>query len=192
MRPAVSDMLTRETLEENASADSDLVWLELDEVETECHETKELPADVAAVVRDTAQRLEDLDAHALLGVAHDADWTEIEHAYRKRLAIFHPMRWTGHRLQDLRPSMDRISLRLSHAFAHLAEVATNEGTHDAEQVVDRPTRPTEVAALELDFSGERPTFPSCPVPVANVQSISTVVDRPSRARPPGPPPRKRA
>jgi hypothetical protein len=188
MRPAVSSAASLETPREGD--DSDLVWLELDDLEGERRGLRDLPADVAKMIRATADHLETLDPHALIGVEQNAPWSEVETAYRTRLAMFHPNRWSGYDLGELRPSMERVAKRISFAFAFLAEeVASNDArlSDQGGDLIDRPTRPVELSGGDCDWSGERPTFPSCLVP-----TISKIADEPTRARPPRPPPRKTA
>jgi hypothetical protein len=159
------------------------VWLELDEIEVE---GRELPADVVRMIRTTAQYLERLDPYMLLGVEPDAEWREVEAAFRQRLATFHPNHWQGYELGELRPSMERVASRIWFAFAFLAEEAAREGSLPAmpdERHLDRVIR-AQLGAADCDPSGERPTFPS-----SIVCSVAKGAD-PPRARPPRPPPRK--
>ena len=195
MRPPVSQAASLDTAPDGASNDSDLVWLELDEIDElwrDVREVRELPADVAKVIRATAARLEDLDPYSLIGVDADADWDVVERAYRQRLAMFHPNRWTGYDLGDLRPSMETVAKRISFAFAFLAEEAAREGLLAERPGApgDRPTRPGDSGAVDADLSGERPTFPSCSLRVTT--TATKVVDAAPRARPPRPPPRRSA
>jgi hypothetical protein len=179
MRPAAPSLTTARRDEVRPS---DSVWIDLEEI-TEIESA--LPVDVERTIRATAQHLDRLDPHSLIGVDVDAPWSEIEHAYRQRLAIFHPNRWSGYDLADLRESMERISLRISFAFAFLAEEAALDGTLGREApALERTTEPVELA--DLDLSDERPTYPS-----SVVQPISREASgRRPRARPPRPPPRK--
>lgn len=189
MRPPVSHAASLEPAHDGTSNDSDLVWLELDDVESEWREVRQLPADVAKMIRATAARLEHLDPYSLIGVEQDADWDVVERAYRQRLAMFHPNRWTGYDLGDLRPSMESVTSRIAFAFAFLAEEAAHEGSLAARDGAtgDRPTQPAELGAIDADLSGDRPTFPSSTMPIS-----AKVIDVPPRARPPRPPPRRSA
>jgi hypothetical protein len=138
--------------------ESDVVWLRPDDIE-EC-ERRPLPIEVVREIRATQERLGQLDAYALIGVEADADWVDIEKAYRQRLAMFHPSRWSDHDIDDLRPSMETITDRISSAFATLAEELAADGA--VEEKSDRATSPAAIAAadLDLELSGERPTYPS--------------------------------
>jgi hypothetical protein len=142
---------------------------------TECEEARDLPPDVAKMIRVTAAHLERLDAHALIGVERDAEWNEVERAYRTRLATFHPSRWSGYDLAELRPSMEGITERLSAAFAALAADLDEYEAGD-----DRSTSPA-FDDIDMELSGERPTFPSH----LGIEVIDT-----NKARPPRPPPRR--
>lgn len=183
MRPAAPSLKQMTTVHKDEDRPSESVWLDLEEI-TETNETA-LPSDVERTIRATAQHLERLDPHSLIGVDVDAPWSEIEHAYRQRLAIFHPNRWSGYDLGELRDSMEQISLRISFAFAYLAEEAALDGTLGGEEpTLERETQPAELA--DLDLSDERPTYPSSVVqPISRSSS-----GRRPRARPPRPPPRK--
>lgn len=141
--------------------ESDVVWLGPDDIE-ECDRPRNrpLPIEVVRAIRATADRLEELDPYSLIGVEADAQWVDIEKAYRQRLAMFHPSRWSDHDLTDLRPSMETITERISLAFATLAdELAVEEA---ADEKSERATCPTPLGAadLDLELSGDRPTYPS--------------------------------
>lgn len=118
-----------------------------------------LPADVAKAIRSTARRLEKLDPHALIGVERNATWSDIERAYRERLATFHPSHWSGYDLEGLRPSMETITTRIGFAFAYLAEEAARTGALEDEGGGDRTTEPLVLDAVDLELTGERKTFP---------------------------------
>jgi hypothetical protein len=161
--------------------ESDVVWLGPDDIE-ECDRprNKPLPIDVVRAIRATADRLEELDPYSLIGVEADADWGDIEKAYRQRLATFHPSRWSEHDIDDLRPSMETITERISLAFATLADELAVESS--AAERVERPTTPSlRSSDLDLELSGDRPTYPS-----------SGRVAKASPVKKPAPPPRRKA
>jgi hypothetical protein len=136
-----------------------VVWLGPDDIE-ECDGPRKgpLPIEIVRAIRATADRLEELDPYSLIGVEADAEWADIERAYRQRLATFHPNRWTGHDIDDLRPSMETITDRISVAFATLADELAVE--RDVAELADRPTSPSlRSSDLDLELSGDRPTFP---------------------------------
>jgi DnaJ-domain-containing protein 1 len=167
---------------DHEASDDDATWIDLDQLGDD-GEVKMLPRDLVSAVRATEARLDELDAYSLMGVEHDAEWGEIQRAYRQRLATYHPNRWSGYDLEGLRSAMERIAQRISFAFAFLAEEAARHGSLAAfeEPPTEGSTPPVDLAELDLDLAGDRPTFPT---------SVVRSIPSPARARPPRPPPRK--
>jgi tetratricopeptide (TPR) repeat protein len=89
-------------------------------------------------------RLDDLDDHAMLGVAQDATRAVVRRAYFERVAEFHPDRFFRKRLGSYKTRMEAISRRVTEAYERL-------GLHDRrpEEAPTRdPGREKALAALK--------------------------------------------
>lgn len=64
-------------------------------------------------------RLDDLDDHAMLGVAQDATRAVVRRAYFERVAEFHPDRFFRKRLGSYKTRMEAISRRMTEAYERL-------------------------------------------------------------------------
>ncbi len=94
-------------------------------------------------------RLDDLDDHAMLGVAQGATRAVVRRAYFERVAEFHPDRFFRKRLGSYKSRMEAISRRVTEAYERL-------GLHDR--------RPEEAAGPDGGHGRAAPVLPRASAP----------------------------
>jgi curved DNA-binding protein CbpA len=127
----------------------------------------DLPEADRAHIAETSARLDTHDHYALLDVERDADGKALRRAFHKLAARYHPDRFYGKKLGPFRPAIDRIFIRLTHAYETLSNKATRDA-YDATLPPPAPKRepPPPKTPTRKSMPAARSARPPAPQPVS--------------------------
>ncbi|MBX3181410.1 MAG: DnaJ domain-containing protein [Polyangiaceae bacterium] len=128
-------------------------------------------------ILDTYYQLDSLTYYQLLGVEPTADKKQIKDAYFETVAVFHPDKYFGKRLDHFKPKLERIFQVLTEAHDTLTR-RSRRGEYDAYLDSQRRTR-----ALDRMLSDERARAQQETHARRRIEEHARVLDRVS-ARPP--------